>query len=288
MGRPIKKKYIKTTSTHHITCNAWVPGDSGNKTGTIKAQKTSNRYKATTSFGTGLCKLVTGIPAAAGQMSITVNPYVVPVTAAIFVVNMTASAATTGALGSGYTNGTFTATVVGGTNTGAATLTVTVAGGVITGAVVLSGGNYTALPANPVSITGGSGTLATFNITYGVLNFNDTGHVGSGYGANTTVQFIGGGFAVQATGSVTVSGGTLTSPTISVAGSGYTTIPTVFVESLGATEYVRKLNDRTVETFLGNRYKWEFVAGTNSAAGTASGNNTQGTGTLGYAVIQGT
>ncbi len=66
--------------------------------------------------------------------------------------------------GSGYTNGSQTLTVVGGTGT-AATLNVTVAGGVVTSVDSIAGaGSYTANPTNPVSTTGGGGTGATFNL----------------------------------------------------------------------------------------------------------------------------
>jgi hypothetical protein len=66
--------------------------------------------------------------------------------------------------GTGYTVAD-TLTVVGGDGT-AATLTVaTVDGGVITGVTVASGGDYVVFPANPVSVTGGDGEGATFNLT---------------------------------------------------------------------------------------------------------------------------
>lgn len=59
----------------------------------------------------------------------------------------------------------------GGTFTTACTLRVTtVSAGVITGVTVVNGGIYTAVPSNPVSttlISGGVGTGATFNLTFG-------------------------------------------------------------------------------------------------------------------------
>jgi len=76
-----------------------------------------------------------------------------------------ASAAVVGG-GTSYTNGDVL-TVVGGTlNTVAATLNVTgVSGGVITSVSVNNAGNYRRFPTNPVSVTGGTGTGATFNLT---------------------------------------------------------------------------------------------------------------------------
>jgi hypothetical protein len=278
MGRPIKSKFIKTTSPKYITCTAWPVGASGAVACTIVNQQSSNSYKVVDNAShASRCKLVNSASPTVGQMSITVQQEVNPTTAAIFSVNMAASHAASVAVGTGYTT-SFTATVVGGTGT-AATLTVTVTADVITAVTVLSGGSYSALPTNPVTITGGSGTGATFNLTYGVLNFSDSGHIGAGYGPNTTVEFVGGGYTTQATGTVTVSSGTLTAPTITAAGTGYTSIPTVVAISQGAIEYVSKLNNRTVNTFQDHRYIWEFA--------TSGHTNSGSPGDLSYAVIQG-
>lgn len=57
-------------------------------------------------------------------------------------------------------------TVSGGTAVSACTLRVTsVSSGDITGVVVQEGGAYSTVPSNPVSVTGGGGTGATFNLT---------------------------------------------------------------------------------------------------------------------------
>jgi len=56
-------------------------------------------------------------------------------------------------------------TVSGGTGT-AATLTVTsVSGGVVTGVSITNAGDYSVNPTNPVSVTGGTGSNATFRLT---------------------------------------------------------------------------------------------------------------------------
>jgi hypothetical protein len=97
--------------------------------------------------------------------------------------------------GTGYTVGN-TLTLVGGTFTAAATLTVsTVSAGVITGVTVASGGTaYTAIPTNPVSVTGGTGSGATFNVTaWGVAPTFTITNAGSGYVEQPTVTFSGGG-----------------------------------------------------------------------------------------------
>ena len=98
--------------------------------------------------------------------------------------------------GTGYAIGN-TLTVVGGTSTGpAATLIVTgVSSGVITSATPLNSGQYTALPTNPVTVTGGNGSGATFNLDYGIgsiPSFTIT-NAGSGYVEQPTVTFSGGG-----------------------------------------------------------------------------------------------
>lgn len=67
--------------------------------------------------------------------------------------------------GTGYTLGDIL-TVVGGTYQVEATFEVAgVSGGVISSVTVLNEGAYTAAPSNPVSVTGGTGANATFNLT---------------------------------------------------------------------------------------------------------------------------
>ena len=94
--------------------------------------------------------------------------------------------------GTGYTVGDVL-TVVGGDNTVVATLTVsTVNTGVITGATVTTAGTYSAIPANAVAVTGGPGTGATFNLTWGVGSVVITSP-GDDYTSAPTVAFSGGG-----------------------------------------------------------------------------------------------
>lgn len=72
-----------------------------------------------------------------------------------------------GAAGTGYTAGD-TLVVAGGIKSIPAELTVTTVGGggAITGVSISNEGNYTEVPTNPVSVTGGTGTGATFNLTF--------------------------------------------------------------------------------------------------------------------------
>jgi hypothetical protein len=113
--------------------------------------------------------------------------------------------------GTGYTVGN-TLTVLGGTTTGvSATLTVTaVSGGVVTSATPANFGQFTVLPTNPVSVTGGTGSGATFNLNYGVgsnPSFTIT-NAGSGYVEQPAVSFSGGGGS-GAAAYATVGGGAI-------------------------------------------------------------------------------
>lgn len=79
---------------------------------------------------------------------------------------------TINAAGSGYDDGTFNVTIVGGTFATAGILNVTVSGGAVTAInSVTNAGNYWTLPANPVSVTGlTSGTGATLNVDWSADN----------------------------------------------------------------------------------------------------------------------
>ena len=96
--------------------------------------------------------------------------------------------------GTGYTVGDVL-TVQGGTNTGqSTTLTVTsVSGGVVTAVSITLYGSYTVAPTNPASVTGGTGTGATFNLNYAVQTTFTITNAGSGYVEQPTVTFSGGG-----------------------------------------------------------------------------------------------
>jgi len=147
-------------------------------------------------------------------------------------------------------------TVQGGTGT-AATLTVaTVSGGVITSVTITTRGSYTANPTNPVSVSGGAGSNATFNLdlsTYhifawvrnnawsasdvkrnGGLGFimssdgppttfslvrAEIAAPGASYSVNNVLTLVGGTSTTAATCTVTsVSGGTVTGISITNAG----------------------------------------------------------------------
>jgi len=97
--------------------------------------------------------------------------------------------------GTGYTVADVL-TFVGGTVGSQSTqVTVTaVSSGVITAVTQSRFGRYTTLPTNPISVTGGTGTSATFNVTAYVVapEFTIT-TAGSGYVEQPTVTFSSGG-----------------------------------------------------------------------------------------------
>ena len=90
-----------------------------------------------------------------------------PVMSGVEPQNYTATDATIVAGGSGYTAGD-TLQIVGGIRSAPVELTVsTVDGsGAITDVQVTNAGNYTTLPADPASVTGGSGSSATFSVDF--------------------------------------------------------------------------------------------------------------------------
>jgi hypothetical protein len=112
---------------------------------------------------------------------------------------MTVNSVTIANGGTGYTVGNVL-TVSGGTiapSQLATQVTVsTVSSGVITAVTISQFGTYSVLPTNPASVTGGTGTGATFNFAYAIsgasTNFTIT-NAGSGYIEQPTVTFSGGG-----------------------------------------------------------------------------------------------
>ena len=110
-----------------------------------------------------------------------------------------------------------TLTVAGGTSATAATLTVTTeAAGVVTVIAIAGAGDYTVLPANPVSVTGGTGSGATFTLTW------DADNAGAATVTQTVLDPAANDVASEHTGNV-VDGGTAQSDLsmdITAGGSG--------------------------------------------------------------------
>ena len=105
-----------------------------------------------------------------------------------------AATATITSGGTGYTVNDVL-TFVGGTFTQASQVRVTaVSAGVITTISTISGGIYSIVPTNPISVTGGTGTGATFTLSNWALSATFTiTNAGSGYVEQPTVTFSGGG-----------------------------------------------------------------------------------------------
>lgn len=96
--------------------------------------------------------------------------------------------------GTGYLAGDLLA-MVDGTNTDAAVMSVTTVNsgtGAITAFSIEDQGTYTVAPSNPVSVTGGAGSGATFTLNFGVTGIDLT-NPGTGYTSTPTVALSGGG-----------------------------------------------------------------------------------------------
>lgn len=83
-----------------------------------------------------------------------------------------AVSATVGNAGSGYTTGTQTLTVTGGTCTTQPQFSVTVSGGNIASPVLVTAGQCSVAPSNPASTSGGGGSGGTLNVTYSAVPFS--------------------------------------------------------------------------------------------------------------------
>jgi len=121
-----------------------------------------------------------------------------------------AATPTVSAGGSGYTVGDVL-TITGGTSTQTATVTVaTVSAGAVATVTISNFGIYTVAPSNPASVTGGTGTGATFNLSFGIFSATIT-NAGSGYVEQPTISFSGGGGSGAAAYATVGSGTTIKS-----------------------------------------------------------------------------
>lgn len=95
-----------------------------------------------------------------------------------------AASAVVAAGGTGYTDGD-DLTLVGGTFDTAAVFDATVSGGVVQSVSLLTAGYYTAVPGNPVTTSGGTGSGCTLTVTWEGVDANDHPD-DSGNGGDTT------------------------------------------------------------------------------------------------------
>lgn len=171
---------IQPKGTGAIDLAAGSQGVNISNGGTVTAITKTNNGSGYTSIPT----MAISLPTTAGGVQAVAN-----------VASMFTQGGTVQSGGTGYTLNDVL-TIVGGTSvSGAATYTVTgVSGGVITTVAPANFNQYSVLPTNPVSVTGGTGSGATLNLTYalGTLAFNIS-NAGSGYVEQPTVTFSGGG-----------------------------------------------------------------------------------------------
>jgi hypothetical protein len=117
-----------------------------------------------------------------------------------------------GATGSGYTNGDFV-TAVGGTCTNGLNtppvFQLAVSGGVVTAAAYQPGGACGAYPANPIAVTGGSGTGLTLNLSHGNVTVSKLLGV-YGRARHTSRGTVTSAIGLLADGAYNTGGGTLT------------------------------------------------------------------------------
>jgi hypothetical protein len=180
MGRPVNAKYFGNTNEHTIILDAWTAYDTAPVSGFIKKQDSDDQFVATTAAGTSLCKLVNGAPTGPGQASLAVYPVSTSSgSGAAGTANLKVVSATLSAAGTDYVSGD-TLTVAGGTFGNAAAITVDTVnanGSILTYTLDYTvPEQYTVLPpklaANPV--TGGTGTKAAFNLSFGIESIKIT------------------------------------------------------------------------------------------------------------------
>lgn len=174
-----------------------------------------------------------------------------------FVTSTSATSVAINAGGTGYTVGDVL-TVSGGTKTISMELVVTsVNSGVIDGVRISQSGAYTSTPSNPVSVTGGTGSSATFNVTWNT----DNGWAvkrrtkqassavpsanGSGYAISDTLT-VSGGVDVDTAPQFTVSEIGTESAVVAAGGSGYTQNDTLTLSG-GTSSTAATFNVDTVD-----------------------------------------
>lgn len=159
--------------------------------------------------------------------------------------------------GSGSTAGYAGTNVLTLTGTGSAAITVDTVdggGGILT-FHVSAVGTVTSLPSNPVSVTGGAGTGATFNLKWKLLSITTSG--GTGYNVGDTLGFTGLTATTTPTASIaTVTGGPPGAPaTFTItAGSGITVAASGITSSTTTATFHLKYSLLSVSSSGGSGY----------------------------------
>ena len=117
-------------------------------------------------------------------------------------------------------------------------------------------GDYTTLPANPVTLStgAGGGTGATINVTYQVSSVQVT-NGGSGFTPGNEASVTFGTGNASAIGVVNAAG-SVTSVTVTNGGSGYVARPTVTIAPLSTPTLAAQIFDNTVTNFTGQTWSW--------------------------------
>jgi hypothetical protein len=141
--------------------------------------------------------------------------------------------------GTGYTSAP-TVTISGGSGSGATAVATVGTPSVDAVNVVTGGSGYTSSPSVTFSGGGGSGAAATANIqtqSLQTITITNPGNYGFGFVPTATVSFSGGGGTGAAASATVQSIGparySISSITITAAGSGYTSAPTVSISLSG-------------------------------------------------------
>jgi hypothetical protein len=222
---------LRTKGTGAIDLAAGSSGVNISNGGTVTALTRTNAGIAYTSFPS----IAISAPTTSGG---------VQATASVASMTFYGSTPTVNSGGTGYTVGDVL-TVASGAVGGSCTLTVTsVSAGVITAATHTAFGSLTTLPSVPYSVTGGTGTGATFTSTWQVANQTIT-NAGSGYVEQPTVTFSGGGGSGAAAYAVVGSGTTVKSigSTMSFSTAGGEQFRVV--DNAGATQYISAIGSST-------------------------------------------
>jgi hypothetical protein len=123
---------------------------------------------------------------------------------------------------------------------------------------VTNAGDYTTIPANPVSLAGSAaGTGGKINVTYSISSVKVTA-AGSGYETPPNVTFSTGNASAHSV----IVGGAVTSVVVDSGGSGYAAKPTLSFADTATVDYARKITDRLVYTWDGKQYEWLMTGAT--------------------------
>ena len=131
--------------------------------------------------------------------------------------------------------------------------------GVFDVTITATDGAYTVIPTNPAATTtGGAGAGTTLTVVWGVssLILIDGG---DGYVGAPDITISGGGGA-SATATSSLTSDVVTGTTVTAAGTGYTSLPTVTIDApaAGGSEYAYTILQHVVKTWEGSTYSWKL------------------------------